>query len=55
MFKTFVGYAISLFNQFEIFLPKPLFTFEFSLWRSLALKDFKRVFAQSPVGTITAS
>jgi len=34
--KTLVGYALSLFNQFEIFFPNPLPTFELSLILSVS-------------------
>ena len=53
--NTLVGYAISRPIQWEMFLPKPLSTFELSLRRSVSLKFFKRLFAQSPTGTMTAS
>ena len=54
-FRTFVGYDMSLPTQFDMFFPNPLSTFELSRRRSVSLRFLRRVFAQSPVGTITAS
>src|SRR6266496_5133051 len=53
--KTLEGYAIVRPNQLEIFFPKPLPTLELSRLLSVSLNFLSRVFAQSPIGTITAS
>src|SRR5690606_21734999 len=46
---------IFLSTQFEIFFPNPLPTLDSSLLLSVSLNFFSRVFAQSPIGTITSS
>src|SRR2546421_7313590 len=53
--KTLLGYASVLPSQLEIFLPKPLPTRELSRCLSVSLSFLSRVFAQSPIGTLTAS
>ncbi len=41
--------------QLDTFFPKPLLTFDSSRVLSVSLNFFNRVFAQSPMGTITSS
>src|SRR5829696_4142444 len=53
--STFVGYTNSLPTQLETFLPNPLPTLELSRALSVSLRFLRRVLAQSPIGTITAS
>ncbi|MNC92345.1 hypothetical protein D3C83_87520 [compost metagenome] len=52
---TLVGYAMSRFTQFAMFLPKPLLTCESKRTTSLRPSDLSRASAHSPIGTITAS
>src|SRR4030067_3710896 len=53
--RTLVGYALSLPTQFAIFFPTPLPTLELSRLKSVSLRFFSLVLAQSPTGTITSS
>src|SRR5438309_6225021 len=53
--STLLGYALSRFNQFAMFFPNPLPTLESNRTTSFLPKDFNRVSAHFPIGTITAS
>lgn len=53
--RTFVGYAMSLESQLEMFFPKPLPTFELSRILSVSERFLSLELAQSPIGTMTSS